>query len=83
MTYEIHWWDSALKAADRFMADDPVGLLQVFASLDLLAQEPRPDGSFAYGSPDIRRVQIGMYRMIYEIDDAVITITVMHVGRAA
>ncbi|MER8069019.1 type II toxin-antitoxin system RelE/ParE family toxin [Streptomyces sp. NPDC094034] len=83
MTYEIHWRDSALKAADRFMADDPVGLLQVFASLDLLAQEPRPDGSFAYGSPDIRRVQVGLYRLIYEIEDAVITITVMHLGRAA
>ncbi|RDG32836.1 type II toxin-antitoxin system RelE family toxin [Streptomyces corynorhini] len=83
MTYEIHWREAALKGADRFMVDDPAGLLQVFASVDLLAHEPRPDGSFAYGSPDLRRIQIGLYRVIYEIDDAVITITVMHLGRRA
>jgi mRNA interferase RelE/StbE len=81
MTYTVHWRDTALKAADSFMADDPDGLLQVFTSVDLLAQEPRPEGSFMYGSPDLLRIQIGWYRVVYEIEDAVVTITVMHLGR--
>lgn len=83
MTYQVHWRDAALKAADRFMANDPAGLLQVFHSVDLLAQDPQPEGSVAYGRPNMRRVQVGQYRLLYEIDEAAMSFTVMHLGRVS
>ena len=44
-----------------------------------LADEPRPAGSFPYGSPDRRRLRIGHYRVIYDITAEVVS--VWHLGR--
>lgn len=69
------------RSAVRFLKDDPEGLRQVFAAVDLLADEPRPLGTVAYGSPELRRMQVGFSRPLYEIDQGTITITVLHIGR--
>ncbi|WP_328583318.1 type II toxin-antitoxin system RelE family toxin [Streptomyces sp. NBC_00370] len=53
----------------------------MYESLFLLADEPRPQGSTSFGSWDVRRIHIGLYRVLYEIEDATITIAVIHVGR--
>jgi hypothetical protein len=34
-----------------------------------LADEPRPPESFPYGSPDLRRLRAGRYRVFYTIDE--------------
>ncbi|WUK31484.1 type II toxin-antitoxin system RelE/ParE family toxin [Streptomyces sp. NBC_00370] len=81
MRYRIEWRQVATKAAERFMTEDPAGFLQVYESLFLLADEPRPQGSTSFGSWDVRRIHIGLYRVLYEIEDATITIAVIHVGR--
>jgi mRNA interferase RelE/StbE len=44
-----------------------------------LADEPRPGGSFPYGSPDRRRLRIGRYRVMYDITAE--TVSVWHLGR--
>ena len=44
-----------------------------------LADEPRPAGSFPYGSPDPRRLRIGRYRVMYDITAE--TVSVWHLGR--
>jgi mRNA interferase RelE/StbE len=44
-----------------------------------LAEEPRPAGSFPYGSPDRRRQRIGRYRVMYDITAE--TVSVWHLGR--
>ncbi|WJV48234.1 type II toxin-antitoxin system RelE family toxin [Streptomyces flavofungini] len=82
MTYQIIWDDPALAAASRFFKDDPHGLQQVFASVDLLADDPRPSGAAAYG-PTVYRMRVGFYRVIYEITESTVTIMIMHLGRAA
>jgi mRNA interferase RelE/StbE len=44
-------------------ADDPGGLGEVMDAVDALADDPRPAASFPYGSPDLRPLRIGRYRI--------------------
>jgi mRNA interferase RelE/StbE len=81
VTYSIVWDEPAIDAAARFLKDDPDGLRQLMDAVDLLADQPRPDGSTAYGSPDLRRMHVGRYRVMYEITESTVTIVVIHIGR--
>lgn len=81
MTYRIAWHPSAKSKIIEFRKTDPEGVDQVFDAALALAREPRPPGAHAYGSPDVLRIHIGRYRLLYEVADAVVTITVIHVGR--
>ncbi|OPC77741.1 plasmid stabilization protein [Embleya scabrispora] len=81
MRYAIVWDEVAIDTAARFLKDDHDGLRQVMDAVDLLADNPRPDGTFEYGSPDLRRMHVGRHRVMYEITDNVLTIVVIHLGR--
>ena len=83
MTYTIVWDEPAINSAARFLKDDADGLRQVLDAVDLLADDPRPTGSTPYGSPDLRRIHIGRYRVMYEIAEQTVTIVVIHLGRLA
>ncbi|MFI0239700.1 type II toxin-antitoxin system RelE/ParE family toxin [Streptomyces sp. NPDC016845] len=83
MTFQIIWDEQATDAAVRFLKDDPDGLRQVFSAVDLLADDPRPTGTFSHGYPNTCRLRVGFYRVLYEIDDATVTIAVLHPGRTA
>ncbi|MEU9190269.1 type II toxin-antitoxin system RelE/ParE family toxin [Streptomyces sp. NPDC048484] len=83
MTYEITFEPHALNSAARFLDEDPSGLALTLDVIDKLAHDPRPSGSTPYGSPDVRRLRIGDYRILYMIDDAVIRILITHLGRTA
>jgi mRNA interferase RelE/StbE len=60
--------ERAIDQAAGFLADDPGALNAVLAAIDQLADEPRPAESFPYGSPDLRRLRVGRYRVMYEIN---------------
>jgi mRNA interferase RelE/StbE len=45
-----------------------------------LAEQPRPPGSRKLAGRDGWRVRAGDYRVIYEIDEESLVVTVMHVG---
>ncbi|MCZ7462327.1 type II toxin-antitoxin system RelE family toxin [Streptomyces sp. WMMC940] len=79
MSYEVVWEPEALAQAERFAKDDPHGVRQVFTAVDRLADDPRPDGAF--GSADLLRIHIGPYRVLYEINDQQIRVSVIHLGR--
>jgi mRNA interferase RelE/StbE len=79
VSYEIIWEPEALAQAERLAKDDPDGVRQVFTAVDHLADNPRPDG--ASGSADILRIHIGRYRVMYEISDSQVRISVIHLGR--
>ena len=81
MTYEVVWSERALDQAAGFLADDPDGLAQLMAAVDLLADEPRPEGTAEYGSPDVRRMHVGRYRVLYDVNDTTVTVVVIHAGR--
>ncbi|MER6157225.1 type II toxin-antitoxin system RelE/ParE family toxin [Streptomyces sp. NPDC001868] len=81
MTYEITFEPHALNSAARFLDEDPSGLALLLDTIDKLADDPRPAGSVPYGTPDLRRLRVGDYRVLYVIDDDVIRILVTHLGR--
>jgi mRNA interferase RelE/StbE len=81
VTYEITFEPHALNSAARFLEEDPSGLALLLDTIDKLADDPRPAGSVPYGTPDLRRLRVGDYRVLYVIDDDVIRILVTRLGR--
>jgi mRNA interferase RelE/StbE len=71
--------EKAIDQAAGFLADDPAGVRGVLAAIDQLADDPRPAESFSYGSPDLRRLRVGRYRVMYEINGDVLAIG--HIAR--
>jgi len=45
VTYEVVWEPEALAQAVRLAGDDPDGARQVFAAVDRLAVDPRPESA--------------------------------------
>ena len=78
MSLRVDYDERAISQAATFL-DDPQGVRAVLDAIDRLADDPRPAGSFPYGSPDLRRLRVGRYRVLYEIaEDA---IAVRHIAR--
>ncbi|WP_034265234.1 type II toxin-antitoxin system RelE family toxin [Actinospica robiniae] len=78
--HTVEWEPAAQMRAMLLADDDPDGVLAVFDCTDLLADDPRPRGPFPYG-PDAVRLQIGLYRVLVEIDDAKRIARITHIGR--
>jgi mRNA interferase RelE/StbE len=68
VSLRVDYDERAISQATAFL-DDPPGIRAVLDAIDQLADDPRPDGSFPYGSPDLRRLRIGRYRVRYEISE--------------
>ncbi|MFF0728090.1 type II toxin-antitoxin system RelE/ParE family toxin [Streptomyces sp. NPDC004134] len=79
MRYEVIWEPEALAKAERFAKDDPAGVRQVFTAVDRLADDPRPRGAF--GSAGLLRIHVSSYRVMYEINDRQVRVSVVHLGR--
>ena len=78
MTLRVEYDERAINQAAAFL-DDPQRIRAVLDAIDRLSGDPRPAGSFPYGSPDLRRLRVGRYRVLYEItEDA---IAVRHIAR--
>ena len=67
MNHQVNWEIQALDQAAGFLRDDPIGVAALWDTVSQLADEPRPPESFPYGSPDLRRLQAGRYRVFYTI----------------
>lgn len=80
MSLRVDYDERAIDQAATFL-DDPLGIRAVLDAIDLLADDPRPAGSFPYGSPDLRRLRVGRYRILYEITDDAIAIR--HIARGS
>jgi len=66
VSLRVDYDERAISQAAAFL-DDPQGIRAVLDAIDQLADDPRPAGSFSYGSPDLRRLRVGRYRVLYEI----------------
>jgi len=74
----VEYDERAIDQAAAFL-DDPDGIRALLDAIDRLADDPRPAGSFPYGSPDLRRLRAGRYRVLYEITGQ--TVAVRHIAR--
>ncbi|MGH9062638.1 MAG: type II toxin-antitoxin system RelE family toxin [Acidimicrobiales bacterium] len=74
----IEWRPSARKQVRRLDVSARRRVLEAIANL---SQEPRPIGSVALtGSPGWRRIRIGSYRVVYEVQDDILVVLVLRVG---
>lgn len=80
MSLQVIWEERAISQAAEYL-DDPQGLAAVLDAVGQLAEDPRPTGSFPYGTPDRRRLRVGRYRVMYDVTDA--TISVWHLARGS
>jgi mRNA interferase RelE/StbE len=81
VSYQVNWEILALDQAAGFLRDDATGVAALWESISRLADEPRPPESFPYGSPDLRRLRAGRYRVFYTIDEERHVIQIDHVAR--
>jgi len=81
VSYQVDWEIRALDLTAGFLRDDPTGVVALWGGVNRLAGEPRPSESFAYGSPDLRRLRAGRYRVFYTIDEEQRVVQIDHVAR--
>jgi mRNA interferase RelE/StbE len=68
---QVVWRHEALTSARRFMADQ-AGIRGVNQAVTALAKNPEPPNAFVRGG--YRRLRVGDYRVLYEVEADVIAI---------
>lgn len=77
MTYEIQILPIAVRAIRKL---PPEAKRRVQAAIELLAEQPRPPASKKLTGRPEWRVRTGDYRVLYRIEDDVLTVVVVHAG---
>ena len=67
----IIWSEIAQTTFVRFMADQ-AGMIAVNRAVEALADDPAPSGAFVRGA--YHRLRVGPYRVLYEVEENLITI---------
>lgn len=80
MTWQVLWESAALDAATGQLKNDPLGVDDLLSATDRLAEDPRPEGSRAWGV-NHRRLHHGSWRVLYRLDPEARTLHIEHVGR--
>jgi mRNA interferase RelE/StbE len=81
VNYELTWSLTALDRAAGYLKDDPPGVEAVLDAADDLVVDPRREPSTELGSRHVRRLRVGRYRLLYEVDDERRVVVVVHLGR--
>ena len=69
------------KSAAKEIADLPSKDIQrIVEKIQNLRSNPRPSGSEKLSGDDKYRIRQGTYRVLYEIDDATLTVTVVKIA---
>jgi mRNA interferase RelE/StbE len=76
--YRIHF---AGRAERAFRKLSPEVQRRLDPAILALAANPRPPGCLKFSGPDsLWRIRVGDYRIVYQIQDAVVLILVVNVG---
>lgn len=76
-TYKVEFTVQAAKELGKLDGSVRPRIVHAIAAL---ADDPRPAGCKALQGRDGFRVRIGNYRIIYEVDDGVLTVLVITIG---
>ncbi len=80
MTWQVLWEPAALDAATGYLKNDTGGVDDLLRATDQRAEDPRPEGSRAWGV-DHRRLHHGSWRVLYRLDSEARALHIEHVGR--
>lgn len=76
-SYKLVFKKSVAKDLRAFPKADVQRILQ---RIRLLADDPRPQGCEKLSGLERYRVRQGVYRIVYEVEDAILTVLVVRVG---
>lgn len=77
MTYDIQVLPVAARALRKL---PPEAKRRIEAVIELLAEDPRPPAAKKLTARPEWRVRTGDYRVLYRIEDQVLTVVVVHAG---
>jgi mRNA interferase RelE/StbE len=75
--YELRFKNSVIKDLRALPRSD---VAKVLERIDALRDDPRPPGSEKLSAQERYRVRQGSYRILYEIEDQQVVVTVVKVG---
>ena len=75
--YKIEIKKSAVKELESIPSND---LKRILSKIKSLAENPRPIGSLKLSGDDRYRIRQGNYRILYTIQDDILTIYIVKVG---
>jgi mRNA interferase RelE/StbE len=75
--YSLQIKKSALKALQHLTKTDR---LHIIEAIDLLAENPHVGKMLKGGLTGLRRIRVGDYRVVYEINEGNVLILVLHVA---
>jgi len=77
MKYSIEILRSAQKQLSKIDRHDQI---RIISGIKSLTDNPRPSGCVKLSGRSAWRIRVGYYRVIYEIDDQRIVVTVVTIG---
>ena len=77
MSYALAFKSSAEKELRKLPHE---AIPRIIATIRALGDEPRPYGCLKLSGSQSWRIRIGDYRVIYDIDDKIQKIDVLHIG---
>ena len=77
MPYAIKIKASAAKALGRIKAADRIRIID---AIDRLADEPHAGSALKGEFAGLRRIRVGDYRVIYEVDEGVLLVLVVRIA---
>lgn len=75
--YRIEIHPAAMRSLRKL---DPQIRPRIQGAISLLSEDPRPPNARKLGGRDAYRVRVGNYRIIYQIQDQILLITVVTLG---
>lgn len=77
MSYRVQLLPAAVRAIRKL---PPEARTRVAAAIELLGDDPRPPAAKKLTGRPEWRVRTGDYRVLYRIEDSVLTIVIVHAG---
>jgi mRNA interferase RelE/StbE len=82
VTFILVWKIAAGRSLLKIRAADPAAAKAVRVAVDALADDPAPESSTALGAEGHRRLKLGPYRVLYQVDETSRVIYVLTVGQS-
>lgn len=77
MTYSVSIKQSAAKTLEKIARDDR---LRIIEAIDQLATNPAAGGVLKGEYAGLRRLRVGNYRVVYEVQDRQLRVLVIRIG---